>query len=131
MFGNNNDEEIKELEDRIEELEEELEESQDEVKELRRDLKIAQKDHDIELVREQKKHEFELEHFKDEEIETVRKQNTELTKKLAVTENENKMLGKIVDVNKDIVDVKKLVETLIEKLPTVNISSIMAAPSKK
>lgn len=129
MFGHN--EKIEELETEIKNLEEELEDREDDVRDLRRELRIAQKDQEIELKREQEKHEFELEHFKDEEIETVRKQNVELTKKLAVTENENKMLGKIVDVNKDIVDVKKLVETLIEKLPTVNISSIMAAPSKK
>jgi predicted RNase H-like nuclease (RuvC/YqgF family) len=136
MFGNTEEtktirEELKSVKAELKGVKSENKKLNEDVDKLNRKIVIAKEDAELEARRTKTQHEFELVHFKDDEVETLRKQNTELTKKLAVTENENKMLGKIVDVNKDIIDVKNLVNTLIEKLPTININSLMAAPSKE
>ena len=138
MFGCNCSEDVSELEVKIKELKSEkrklesvIEDQKTDIKELKRDLEIASEDFDILSRREEAKHAFELENFKDKEVISLKDEVVSSTKRIAVLENENKMLGKIVDVNKDIIDVKNLVSTLIEKLPTVNINGMVTQPVAK
>ena len=67
---------------------------------------------------------FELKHLKDEEVKKAKDEVTEMAKKLAVLTKENEMLKSITDVNADIIDVKSLVGSLIEKLPTIDLKSL-------
>lgn len=84
------------------------------------ELKELEQKHSLEL----KEKEFELKHFKDDSIQKLELQIVNLTKDKAVLEEKVKMLDKIVDLNADIVDVKKLVNTLIEKIPTFDLKSL-------
>lgn len=77
-------------------------------------------DHSLEL----KEKEFELRHFKDEEVKSLKDKLAEKEKAMAVLQKENNMLEKITDLNADIVDIKDLVNKLIEKLPTINLQSL-------
>lgn len=84
--------------------------------------------HDLEL----KEKEFELKHNADERVKKAEEKATSLAQELAVAKKENEMLGKITDLNADVIDVKKLVGDLINKLPNVNITAGIstAGPSK-
>jgi hypothetical protein len=85
-------------------------------------LQIAELKKDNELAIKEK--EFELKHFKDEEIQKLQKEVSVKEQKIAVLEKENEMLGKITNLNADIIDIKDLVNKLIEKLPTLNLSNL-------
>ena len=71
-----------------------------------------------------KEKEFELKHFKDDEIVKLRDEISKEKQDNAVLKKENQMLEKITDLNADIIDIKSLVNNLIEKLPTINLSSL-------
>ncbi len=93
------------------------------------DLKEVGAEHVLAL----KEKEFELKHFKDEEVKKLQAEKIELEKKNAVLEKELEMNKQIVDLNADVIDVKDLVSKLIDKLPEVNISNLTleAGKSKK
>ena len=74
--------------------------------------------------------EFEMKHFKDKEIKNAIDEKIALEKKVAVLEAENKMLNKITDLNGDVLDVKNLVNSLINKLPTINLKSLTVQGDK-
>lgn len=86
------------------------------------ELKIKELEKDQELALKGK--DFELKHFKDETVKSLNADLVETQKENAVLESENKMLDRIVDLNKDILDVKKLVGRLIDKLPTIDLKSL-------
>lgn len=71
-----------------------------------------------------KEKEFELKHFKDNELKAVQDKLTTAEKTIEVLKKENEMLVKITDLNADIIDVKELVNALIKKLPEVNLQSL-------
>jgi len=71
-----------------------------------------------------KEKEFELKHFKDEEIKKLNSEVAQKSQEIAVLKKENEMLGKITNLNADIIDIKDLVNKLVEKLPTINLSSL-------
>ena len=75
-------------------------------------------------VLELKEREFELKHFKDEEVKKAKEEVVEMAKVLAVLTKENEMLKSITDVNADIIDVKNLVSKLVEKLPSIDLKSL-------
>lgn len=122
MFGNSNNDSA--LRSKIKNLEEEIKKLKDEKKRLESDhaleIKSLKQDHQLAL----KEKEFEMKHFKDEELKTQQDTIVKLEREKAVLEKENKMLDKIVDLNADIVDVKDLVNTLIKKLPEINLKSL-------
>jgi hypothetical protein len=103
------------------------------IKEIKHEyeLKIKEIEKDKELALKEK--EFELKHFKDEEIKKIQEELTEQKKSNVILKKENEMLEKITDLNADIIDVKKLVETLINKLPEIKLSnlSIYSGDNKK
>lgn len=83
-------------------------------------LKEVESDHKLEL----KEKEFELRHFKDDEVKSLNKDVSDKSQEIAVLKKENEMLGKITNLNADIIDIKDLVNKLVDKLPTINLSSI-------
>lgn len=94
-------------------------------------LSEAQSRHRLEILELKKNHElalkekeFEMRHFKDDEIAKVRDELAKVKEDNAVLKKENQMLEKITDLNADIIDIKSLVNNLIEKLPTINLSSL-------
>ena len=57
----------------------------------------------------------------------------EAEKELAVASAKNEMLEQMVDLNGDIVDIKDMANKIIDKLPTINLTSLpsAAAPAKE
>lgn len=92
-----------------------------------RDITKVKFDHDL----EKKTIEFTMKNFKDEEILTKNKEIEKLTNSNAVLTKENEMMNKMVDINADIVDVKDIINKLINKLPEVNLSSINVTTAAK
>ncbi len=90
-----------------------------------RKIKNLKTDHEIEL----KKKQAELDLFESVKIKSLETEVTDLKTKLAVAETKLEFMSKITDVNADVLDVKDLVNKLIEKMPTVNINSIIAGLS--
>lgn len=78
-----------------------------------------------------KEKEFELKHFRDEEISQLNSKIVILEKEKAVLENKVEMLDRIVNVNAAIIDVKKLVENLINKLPEIKISNLSVSSTSE
>lgn len=83
-------------------------------------LKEIKTDHKLAL----KEKEFELKYFKDEEVKKMQKEISDKDQNIAVLKKENEMLGKITNLNADIIDIKDLVNKLVDKLPTINLSSL-------
>jgi len=71
-----------------------------------------------------KEKEFELRHFKDDEIKKATESEQNAKQDYAVLKKENEMLAKITDLNADIIDIKDLVNGLISKLPEINLSTL-------
>lgn len=93
-------------------------------KEHRHLLIIAELKKDNELTLKEK--EFELKHFKDDEMKELQdKLNTEIQNN-AVLKKENEMLDKITNLNADIIDIKDLVANLINKLPEIKFTNLSA-----
>lgn len=86
------------------------------------ELKSLKADHEIEMRKKQ----AEIDLFESTKIKSVTDENTELKTKLAVAETKLEFMSKITDVNADVLDVKDLVNKLVDKMPTVNINSIIA-----
>ena len=76
--------------------------------------------HKLEL----KEKEFELKHFKDEEVKKLQAEISDSRRDNAVLKKENEMLQKITNLNADIIDIKALVANLIDKLPTINLQNL-------
>jgi flagellar motility protein MotE (MotC chaperone) len=90
--------------------------------EHRNDMKVEHLKSDHALALKEK--EFELKHFKDAKVQELESENGKLNQRIAVLEKENEMLGKVTDLNGDIIDIKSLVNKLIEKLPNIDIKSL-------
>ena len=101
---------------------------QEDVEKLKRELesthsmKVAEIRHSHAL--ELKEKEFELKHFKDDEVKKLQTELAKIQQDNAVLKKENEMLGKITNLNADIIDIKDLVAKLIGKLPEVNLSNL-------
>lgn len=93
------------------------------------EMKIKELESDHKLTLKEK--EFELRHFKDDEVKTLNKEVSEKAQEIAVLRKENEMLGKITNLNADIIDIKDLVNKLVDKLPTVNLSSLTVNGNSK
>lgn len=114
--------------DQIDSLEEEIEHDE---KDHAQEIKDKDQTHQFEIKGLKKEHElalkqkdYDLEHHKDGEIKAMEEKVVEAEKKQAVLEVENKMLEKIVNVDADLIDIKDIINKLIDKMPEVNLSSI-------
>lgn len=107
-----------------------LRQNQHQVEDLKRNhqFEIAKMEKDFEL--KARDFEFKLAHQESETVAKLNKENQELATKLAVANEKNTMLDKIVDLNSDVIDVKTLVEQLINKLPEVKINSLAVSTTE-
>ena len=90
--------------------------------EMNKRLEIAELKKSYELALKDK--EFELKHFKDDEIKKLNENVVGKSQTIAVLQKENEMLGKITNLNADIIDIKDLVNKLIDKLPEIKLSNL-------
>ena len=96
--------------------------------EHKHELKLAEIESTHKLAMKEK--EFELKHFKDDEMQKLKEASSNNNQEIAVLKKENEMLQKITDLNADIIDIKDLVANLIGKLPEVKISSLSVHADK-
>lgn len=94
-------------------------------------IREIKKDHELALKEKEKNHElalkekeFELRHFKDDEMKNLEKAVATKDQEIAVLKKENLMLEKITNLNADIIDIKDLVANLINKLPEIKLSNL-------
>ena len=125
---------------------------QEKIKELTKDIdalkssirdhcdskRISDQEHDLEVARLRSGHdlamkekEFEIIHFKDDEIKKIREENITVLRDYAVLKKENELLKSITDLNADIIDVKDLVSKLIEKLASIDLKSLTVNNNNK
>lgn len=86
------------------------------------ELKIKELEANHKLALKEK--EFELRHFKDDEVKGLNETVSKQAQEIAVLKKENEMLGKITNLNADIIDIKDLVANLINKLPEVKLTNL-------
>lgn len=110
--------------------EERVEQRLESIKELKakHDIDMAELKQQHKLELQQK--DFDLKHFKDDEVKRLRDELAKAAQEVAVLKKENQMLDKIVDLNADIIDIKNLVNALIGKLPTIDLKSLTINQSK-
>ncbi len=89
------------------------------------DIKAIRLDHELAL----KKKQFEIDHLESDQLSLLRAELVSLQKEIAVANTKLELMAKVTDVNADVLDVKDLVTKLIEKMPTININSIIAGLS--
>lgn len=118
MFGDR--EKIEKLERDIVELNSRIGYFKDELATKERLTTTLKHDHVMAL----KEMEFKMSHHKDTELKKLEGVNNQLTEDNAVLKNKVEMMEKIVTVNADIIDVKELVNKLIDKLPEVKLNSV-------
>jgi len=124
-FGNDNSNEVALYNKaQIESKNAELKRVREAMEKQEHDHKLANLEKDHKHSLDLKEKEFELKHFKDEELKKVQEDNVEKDKEIAVLKKENELLVKITDLNGDVIDVKDLVKKLIDKLPEVKVDSI-------
>lgn len=85
-------------------------------------LEVEKLKHTHSLELQQK--DFDLKHYKDEELKKKEELIVSLQQQVAILKKENEMLDKIVDLNGDMVDIKELINSLIKKLPEVNLQNL-------
>lgn len=109
-----------------------------EIVRLNEKLDMAKVESSIELKKQAAQHEidmrekeFQLKHASDARVMEAEKNVHKMEIEMAQLKNENKMLREIVDINGDLVDIKQLVNKLIEKLPTVDLKNITVNSSKE
>jgi len=143
MFHNKKDlDKIKELEYEVERLKDTIERYKDRIKEIdlenakfRRkqdqDMEDTTRDHAASIQGLKQTHrlelaqrDFDMKHFKDEQLKKAEEIVVEFKQELAVLRKENDMMEKAVNINSDIVDIKDVLNKIIDKLPTINLTSL-------
>lgn len=117
------------------------EQLQDEIVNLKRDAikvedlkathnrEVADIEHKHKLEKEQL--EFNMKNHKDKELLEKDAKITTLESENAVLTKSIEMMKEMVDINADIVDVKDIINKLIEKLPQLNITSLAVTSRKE
>lgn len=101
-----------------------IEQLEDVCERIKRNKNFEIEDLRQEYALELRDKEFELKHFKDTKVAELEKRIVALESENAVLKKENNMMDQIVDMNADIVDVKDLVNKLIDKLPTMDFKNL-------
>lgn len=122
-----NSRKVNELQNEIDDLEDAIEQYKKDKNSYDRKMEYVVHTHKLELLEK----EFELEHFKDEEVSRLKKALHMNETRIAVLENENEMLDQVVDLNGDIVDIKKLIDTLVDKIPTMDFKNLTINSTNK
>mgnify|MGYP001582106589 CR=1 FL=1 len=93
-----------------------------------KDMESAYARKEMELESEHKialkEKEFDMKHFKDEELKKMQEELVQQRQETAVLKKENELLVKITDLNADVIDVKELMNSLIKKLPEINLQNL-------
>lgn len=97
---------------------------QAQIRELKHSHELRLKELEQEKALALKEKEFELKHFKDDEVKNLSQEVSKLERQVAVLQKENEMLGKITNLNADIIDIKDLVANLINKLPEIKLNNL-------
>lgn len=117
---------------------------------LEQNLSNAMREHDMEVTDLKREHEFKIrdlkkenelsikdmqfkiDHLESEELKAANTKISDLKLELAVAKETVVQLEKVVDLSADIIDVGEVVNKLIEKLPSLNISTLsLSAPAKE
>lgn len=93
--------------------------------EKERQILSLKTNHEIEIQKRQ----AELDLYETVKTKELSDELVRLKTDLKIAETKLEFMEKITDLNGDVLDVKELVQNLIEKLPTVNINSIIAGMS--
>lgn len=116
---------------RVEVREAYLSRHQNEISDIRREHSMEKKEiaknHELAL----KDMEFKMEREVETKTAKLAAEVVELKKELAVAENTVEMMDELTDLQTGMIDVKEVVNSLIKKLPDINIKSITAGPSNK
>lgn len=91
------------------------------------ELKTIRKDHELEI----KGLKFDMERATEQATADLKKEVTNLESKLAVAENTIEMMDELTELQTGMLDVKEVVNSLIKKLPNIDIKSITAGSSSK
>lgn len=86
------------------------------------EMKEVKKDHELEI----KALKFDMERATEQTTADLNKEVVELKQKLAVAENTIEMMDELTDLQTGMLDVKEVVNSLIKKLPNIDIKSITA-----
>lgn len=99
-------------------------ELENDLKQIKSDFTLKEKELEHSHTLALKEKEFELKHFKDDEVQKLNHDLAEEKQKNAVLHKENEMLAKITNLNADIIDIKDLVANLINKLPEIKLNNL-------
>lgn len=94
-------------------------------------LKEKNRELSLEKRLELEEKDFQLKHFKDEEVSKLKEKIEEIEKENAVFKKEIEMLDKVIKLDKDIVDVKQLIKDLIGKLPEIKLNNLTIRNDKE
>lgn len=89
-----------------------------------REIDILKDDNRREIRILKEDYERKLEFFVDKEVKTAKDAQLVAERKYELIKKENEIMKQITDINGDIIDVKSLVEKLIDKLPSINLNSL-------
>ena len=106
--------------ERIEQLHKKVLDLRDDVQTLKQEKRDLKAEHKRELKNKQQ----EINHYESDKIQELKDDKHRMEKKIAKLETENEKLNDVIDLEVDIIDVKDLVNKLIEKLPQVDISNM-------
>jgi hypothetical protein len=102
-----------------------------EINELKREFAMEKKEtaknHELEL----KDMQFKMEREVDKKTAELKAEVVALEQKLAVSEKTVEMMDELTDLQTGMLDVKEVVNSLIKKLPNIDIKSITAGSSSK
>lgn len=124
-----------ELKSRVENLEDRLKDARSHAQDLEQqynlELKRMHADYERKFADVEANHarevaalKYDIEHAEADTIEELEEENRELTEANSVLQKENEMLERITNLNGDVIDIKKLVTQLIDKLPEVKLNSL-------
>ena len=80
---------------------------------------------------EKKDWEFQLAHLESEELKKIREEKINLIREKEVLAKELQMTKSIVELDSDVIDIKSLVEKLIDKLPNIDLKSLTVISGDK
>jgi len=75
--------------------------------------------------------ELKMKYDDKQKVTDAQEARSEAEKALAVAEAKVEMLEEMVNINGEIIDIKELTNNLINKLPTINLTSLPSAPAAK
>jgi hypothetical protein len=117
MFFNNYPEDLERKNQLIKKLEKENMNYQYRIERI-----LDNQDRQLKLQKED--YERKLMFFKDDELKKAKEAQLKAERQLEVNNKELELMKQAVNVNADIIDVKSMVEKLIEKLPSINLSTL-------